>query len=158
MALTAKMKAFVHAKVQGKSNKEAAIAAGFSEKSAGSKGSQLMQNPEVLTYLDGLLKSGGEGAGHESLPLVQAAKEAEFKALESIEDPLEGLKHIWKNPNADIKHRIEALKAALPYTRGKVGEVGIKQGREDAADGVAKSGKFATADERRKQRENRMVS
>lgn len=63
-----------------------------------------------------------------------------------------------ENPNADIKHRIEALKAALPYTRGKVGEVGIKQGREDAADGVAKSGKFATADERRKQRENRMVS
>lgn len=97
MALTAKMKAFVHAKVQGKSNKEASNCRRlFREVRRLKRQSIGCKTPEVLTYLDGLLKSGGVGAGHDSLPLVQAAKEAEFKALESIEDPLEGLKHIWK--------------------------------------------------------------
>lgn len=61
MALTENMKAFVHAKVQGKSNKDSALAAGYSEKSAGSKGSQLAQNPEVIAYLAALLKQGGGG-------------------------------------------------------------------------------------------------
>jgi phage terminase small subunit len=48
------------------------------------------------------------------------------------------------------KVRIEAAKAALPYEFGKVGEMGIKDGREAAAGVVAKKSKFATADEQRK--------
>lgn len=157
MALTEQMKKFAQAKMKtgedGRqlSNKQAAIEAGYSEKSAGSKGSQLAQNPEVLTYLDGLLKSGGEGVALlESMPLGEAAIQAETKEMESVTNSLEFLKSIYKNPRMERKVRIEAAKAALPYEFGKVGEMGIKDGREAAAGVVAKKSKFATADEQRK--------
>ena len=68
------------------------------------------------------------------------------------------LPEIYKNARLERKVRIEAAKAALPYEFGKVGEMGIKEGREQAAGEVAKTSKFATADERRKQRENQRVS
>ncbi|NWK74146.1 terminase small subunit [Acinetobacter sp. SwsAc6] len=167
MALTEQMKKFALAKLKndpttGKqlSNKQAAIEAGYSEKSAGSKGSQLAQNPEVITYLDGLLKSGGEGAGavFESMSLGEAAIQADMKEMESVTNSLEYLRSIYKNSRLERKVRIEAAKAALPYEFGKVGEMGIKEGREQAAGEVAKTSKFATADERRKQRENQRVS
>lgn len=152
MALTENMKAFVRAKVQGKSNKDAAMAAGYSEKSAASKGSQLMKNPEVIAYLDGLLKTGGEGAeALESMPLGEAAIQAEFKEMESVTNSLEFLRAIYKNPRVGHKVRIEAAKAALPYEFGKVSELGVKEGRDAIASEVAKKSKFATADEQRKQ-------
>ncbi|MCL6246509.1 hypothetical protein M5F00_01295 [Acinetobacter sp. ANC 4945] len=167
MALTEQMKKFARAKlkndpVTGKqlSNKQAAIEADYSEKSAGSKGSQLAKNPEVIAYLDGLLKLGGEGAGpaFESMSLGEAAIQADMKEMESVTNSLEYLRSIYKNSRLERKVRIEAAKAALPYEFGKVGEMGIKEGREQAAGEVAKTSKFATADERRKQRENQRVS
>lgn len=159
MALSPKMKAFAHAKMQGMSNKDAALSAGYSEKSAGMKGSQLMAEPEVKSYLASLNAEGGGELGHATLPLVQAADAAELKALESIDDPMEGLKLIWKNPKLDIKHRIDALKSALPYVHGKVGEKGVKQGRADAASDVAdKDDDFATAQNQRAARGQHRVS
>lgn len=158
MALTEQMKKFAHAKLKtgedGRqvSNKQAAILAGYSEKSAGAKGSQLMQNPEVKAYLDSLLKQGGEGAeAFESMPLGEAAIMAELAQLESVDSSLEFLKLIYKNPRLKLADRLFAAKAALPFEHGKVGEMGIKGGRDAAAGEVAKKGKFATADEQRKQ-------
>ena len=52
MALTAKMKAFAQAVVDGLSNKDAAISAGYSEKSAMQQGSKLAKIPEVIAYVD----------------------------------------------------------------------------------------------------------
>lgn len=52
MALTAKMKAFAQAVVDGLSNKDAAISAGYSEKSAKQQGSKLAKIPEVIAYID----------------------------------------------------------------------------------------------------------
>ena len=105
MALTEQMKKFAHAKLKtgedGRqlSNKQAAIEAGYSEKSAGSKGSQLAKDPEVLTYLDGLLKSGGQGAGFvfESMPLGEAAIQADIKEMESVTNSLEFLRSVYRN-------------------------------------------------------------
>jgi len=160
MALTENMKAFVHAKVQGKSNKEAAIAAGYSEKSAGSKGSQLMRDPEVIAYLDGLVKQGGEGvAVLESMPLGEAAIKAEEKEMEQVDNSLEFLRSVYKNPRLERKVRIEAAKAALPYEFGKVGEMGIKQSRENEADNVSNNDDdFATAGNQRAARGQQRVS
>lgn len=165
MALTEKMKAFARAKLKtgpdGRkiSNRDAAIEAGYPEASAGSKGSQLMNNPEVLTYLDGLLKSGGAGAAavFESMPLGEAAIHAELKEMESVEDALGFLRSVYKNPRIERKVRIEAAKAALPYESGKVGEKGIKQGREEAAGDVSENDDdFATARSQREARGQRM--
>ena len=152
MALTEQMKKFAHAKLKtgedGRqlSNKQAAIEAGYSEKSAGSKGSQLAKDPEVLTYLDGLLKSGGQGAGFvfESMPLGEAAIQADIKEMESVTNSLEFLRSVYKNSRLERKVRIEAAKAALPYEFGKVVELGKKQTKKEKAEEAAKSGKFAT--------------
>lgn len=147
MALTAKMKAFAQAKMQGKSNKEAAVMAGYSERSALSRGSQLAVNPEVVNYLASLNLQGGGGIDH--MPLGEAAIQAELKAMDNVTSSLEFLQHIYKNPRLDSKTRIEAAKAALPYESGKILEPGVKVARENAAGEIAKKGKFATADERR---------
>ncbi|MHA3048669.1 terminase small subunit [Acinetobacter sp. ANC 4639] len=149
MALTAKMKAFAQAKLQGKSNKEAAVLAGYSERSATMQGSQLAKNPEVIAYLDSLNNQGGGGILH--MPLGEAAISAELKDMDNVTNSLEFLQYIYKNPRIDRKTRIDAAKAALPYEHGKVAEPGVKQGREAAAGEAAKKGKFATADEQRKQ-------
>lgn len=149
MALTAKMKAFAQAKLQGKSNKEAAVLAGYSERSATMQGSQLAKNPEVIAYLDSLNNQGGGGIEH--MPLGEAAISAELKDMDNVTNSLEFLQYIYKNPRIDRKTRIEAAKAALPYEHGKVAEPGVKQGRDAAAEEAAKKGKFATADEQRKQ-------
>ena len=158
MALTENMKAFVHAKVQGKSNKDSALAAGYSEKSAGSKGSQLAQNPEVIAYLAVLLKQGGEGVeAFESMPLGEAAINAEFSQMESVENSLDFLKAVYKDPRRKLADRISAAKAALPFEHGKVGEKGIKQSRDDeAADVADHDDDFGTAESQLKSREQRV--
>lgn len=160
MALTDNMKAFAHAKFEGKSNKDAALAANYSEKSAGSKGSQLAKDPEVVAYLAALVKQGGEGvAAFESMPLGEAAIKAELEQLKSVDSSLEFLKLIYKSPNFKMADRISAAKAALPFEHGKVGEMGIKQGRESTAEEVAnKDDDFATAGNQRRAREQQRVS
>ena len=149
MALTQKKKDFAAAKMQGKSNKESAVLAGYSERSAVAKGSQLADDPDVVTYLASL-NSHGVG-GLDATPLGEAAIAAEFQAMESVTNSLEFLKTIYKNPRIDRKVRIEAAKAALPYEFSKVGELGLKDEREAVAGKVAKESKFATAEEQRKQ-------
>ena len=158
MALTENMKAFARAKMHGKSNKDAALAAGYSEKSAGSKGSQLARDPEVIAYLDGLLKQGGAGVeAFESMPLGEAAIQADAKEMESVTNSLEFLRSIYKNPRLERKTRIEAAKAALPYEFGKVGEKGVKQGREDHASEVSENDDdFSTAGNQRAARQQRV--
>lgn len=148
MALTQKKKDFARAKMQGKSNKESAVMAGYSERSAGAKGSQLENDPDVIAYLASLNSQGGGGL--DATPLGEAAIQAEFQAMESVTNSLEFLRTIYKNPRIDRKIRIEAAKAALPYEFGKVGEMGVKDGRDAAAGEVAKKSKFATADEQRR--------
>ena len=54
MALTAKMKAFAQAVVDGLSNKDAAISAGYSEKTAMQQGAKLAKNPEIIAYIEKL--------------------------------------------------------------------------------------------------------
>lgn len=131
--LTEKQRKFVQAKLQGKSNKEAAIEAGYSERSAGMTGSQLMQNPLIKSYLESGIKSD-LGDGGTSLPLVASALALE---LETIADPLEYLRSVYTDHRQPEKLRIEAAKAALPYVHGKVGDIGKKQSREDEANDIA---------------------
>ncbi|MEH1135470.1 hypothetical protein ACWXV7_08065 [Acinetobacter baumannii] len=149
MALTQRKKAFAHARFQGKKKEEAAVLAGYSERSAAAKGCQLENDPDVVAYLASLNSQGGGGL--DATPLGEAAIQAEFRAMENVSNSLEILKTIYKNPRIDRKIRIEAAKAALPYEFGKVGEDGVKKVRDNEADQVSRKSKFATADEQRKQ-------
>jgi phage terminase small subunit len=54
MAISEKMKKFAQAIVDGASNKNAAISAGYAEKSASQQGSKLRKDPEVIVWIEKL--------------------------------------------------------------------------------------------------------
>ncbi|KAB0653141.1 terminase small subunit [Acinetobacter bohemicus] len=169
MALTAKSKAFAQAVVDGMSNKDAAISAGYSEKTAMQQGSKLAKLPEVIAYIaklkaDKKLTSTDEkltSSKPKPTASVQVVKVEKIEsgpeqahgqfvgrdeiAIGAPEDPLEYLKTVWMNEQEDPKLRLDAAKAAMPYIHGKVADKGKKQTQEEEAHAAAKSGgKFAT--------------
>ena len=84
---------------------------------------------------------------------------ADIKEMESVTNSLEFLRSVYKNSRLERKVRIEAAKAALPYEFGKVGEMGIKQGRDAVADDVSENDDdFATAGNQRAARGQQRVS
>ena len=174
MALTAKSKAFAQAVVDGMSNKDAAISAGYSEKTAMQQGSKLAKLPEVIAYIaklkaDKKLTSTDEkltSSKPKPTASVQVVKVEKIEsgpeqahgqfvgrdeiAIGSHEDPLEYLKSVWMDKAEDPKLRLDAAKAGLPYIHGKVADKGKKQTQEEEARAAAKSGgKFATRSARK---------
>ena len=162
MALTAKSKAFAQAVVDGMSNKDAAISAGYSEKTAMQQGSKLAKLPEVIAYI-AKLKADKKLTSSKPKPTasVQVVKvekiesgpeqaHGQFVGRDEIsrgakDDPLEYLKSVWTDEGEDPKLRLDAAKAAMPYIHGKVAEKGKKETKADEAKAAAKGGgKFGT--------------
>ncbi|CAB3883354.1 hypothetical protein LMG26689_03598 [Achromobacter animicus] len=139
MALTDKKRRFVQALQSGLSGAKAAIHAGYSEKGAAVAASRLMKDKDVQEALGRVnqvnkLKEEAAAAGMEvSLP--------DLGKLYS--DPLEFLKAVANDPEQDMKLRVEAAKAWVPYVHGKIGEQGKKDAKKQAADKVASGGRFA---------------
>lgn len=169
MALTAKSKAFAQAVVDGMSNKDAAISAGYSEKTAMQQGSKLAKLPEVIAYIaklkaDKKLTSTDEkltSSKPKPTASVQVVKVEKIEsgpeqahgqfvgrdeiAIGSIEDPLEYLKSVWMDKGQDEELRVACAKAALPYVHGKVADKGKKETKTDEAKAAARGGgKFGT--------------
>lgn len=57
-------------------------------------------------------------------------------------DPLLFLRAVAENEEVDIRLRVDCAKALMPYVHGKIGELGKKEQRDNAAKQVA-SGKFS---------------
>ena len=169
MALTAKSKAFAQAVADGMSNKDAAISAGYSEKTAAQQGSKLSKNPEIIAYIEKLTSAKKLTPKSKKLTsekpnqntAVQVVKVEKIEsgpeqvhgqfvgrdevAIGAPEDPLEYLKSVWMNEFEDSKLRLDAAKAAMPYIHGKVAEKGKKETKADEAKAAAKGGgKFGT--------------
>ena len=169
MALTAKSKAFAQAVVDGMSNKDAAISAGYSEKTAAQQGSKLSKNPEIIAYIEKLTsakkltpksKKLTSEKPEQSNPIqvvkvekIESGPEqvhGQFVGRDEIsrgakDDPLEYLKSVWTDEGEDPKLRLDAAKAAMPYIHGKVAEKGKKETKADEAKAAAKGGgKFGT--------------
>jgi len=139
MALTGKKRAFADAVLAGFSNKEAAIRAGYSEKSAGPAGSRLVKEPDVKAHLEAHRKSadgGTKSAPAKFVPLDEAID------IPPTADPVEFLTKVMNEPAADLRLRIDAAKAMLPFKHQKLGEGGKKDQKQDAAK-KAGGGKFA---------------
>jgi len=141
MALTGKKRAFADAVLAGLSNKEAAIRAGFSEKTASAAGSRNVKDPDVKAYID---------KHHEAVPAsAPKGAPAPGPADDAIDipptaDPVEFLTKVMNEPAADLRLRIDAAKAMLPFKHKKLGEGGKKD--EDANKAKqAGAGKFAAA-------------
>jgi phage terminase small subunit len=139
MALTGKKRAFADAVLAGLSNKEAAIRAGFSEKTASAAGSRNVKDPDVKAYLDQRRQTPAT-AGARALPAPGPADEA-FD-IPPTSDPVEFLTKVMNEPAAELRLRIDAAKAMLPFKHKKLGEGGKKDLKDDAAK-AAGAGKFS---------------
>ncbi|QMV54084.1 terminase small subunit [Ewingella americana] len=148
--LTTQKRKFAIALVSGMSKKDAAIKAGYSEKSARSKGSQLAKDPEVIAFINRKKKEKIEvddapNFGKKvNTPAVTPSTEPPEKNISGIgeyDDPLDFLKFVMNDRAEDIDTRKDAAKAMLPYVHSKKGESGKKDAKQAAAQAVAS--KFA---------------
>ncbi|EHU2499040.1 terminase small subunit [Acinetobacter baumannii] len=155
MALTEKMEKFALAIVDGKTNKEAAISAGYAEKTASAAGARLAKDPEIIVYIE-MLKAQKEGRSLTSdSPKVKPKDTPENSGedenpIEEFQfegdDPLDFLIKVMNFNGNKLPLRMQAAMALMPYKHGKVAEKGKKQTKAETAREGSKSGKFATLD------------
>ena len=148
MALTEKMKKFARAIVDGATNKEAAISAGYAEKTASQQGSKLRNDSEIIVYIEKLkAEKEGRSLTSEKPKVKTISTHEDDNPLDNEDyakdDPLQFLIDVM-NKSDDMFLRFNAAKAALPYVHGKVAEKGKKETKADEAKQATNSGKFAT--------------
>lgn len=140
MALTGKKRAFADAVLAGFSNREAAIRAGFSEKTASAAGSRNVKDPDVKAYLDQRRGTGATSGANVTTPPPQADDVVD---IPSTTDPMEFLTNLMNEPAADIRIRADVAKALMPFKHQKLGEGGKKEQKNADAKKVAN--RFAAA-------------
>lgn len=156
MALTGKKQKFAEAKGKGMSNKDAAIAAGYSAASAGAAGSRLAKDPDVLAQLERKAKAK---LPKKSAPAAKAAPakplevpreralddEAEtiWEQATQFSDPKAFLKAAMNDNLTEPKLRVFAANALMPYFHKKLGDTGKKE--QAAVDAKKAAGRFAPA-------------
>lgn len=137
MALTDKKRRFAEALKSGASNRDAAIAAGYSEKTAAQAGSRLAKDPDVLAHI------GRKEALIEAKQQANdAGKPFDIGSLSKMySDPADFLRAVMNDVSEDVKLRVDAAKVLMPYVHAKPGEKGKKAERQERAEKVA--GKFS---------------
>ena len=137
MALTAKSKAFAQAIVDGMSNRDAAIYAGYSVKTASQQGTMLAKNPEVAARINDLKQK------REKVEQLKAKSDTlkEIKKHKCT-DPMDKLLEFMNSGDPEVE--LEAAKVLMPYIHGKVAPIGKKEGEAKEAKQATTSGKFAT--------------
>ncbi len=154
--LTAQKRKFAVALMSGMSQKDAAIKAGYSEKSARSKGSQLAKDPEVIAFIKRKKKEVIETDDTPTFgkkvytPSVNPIKNKEASEAPEeppsitgqYDDPLKFLMAVMNDSTEEIDVRKDAAKAMLPYIHPKKGETGKKDARNAAAKVAAGKSKF----------------
>ena len=140
MALTGKKRAFADAVLAGKSNRDAAIIAGYSEKTASAAGSRLVKDPAIAAFI-----AAARSAAEKGEPAQAPAPGPAFDLTQAMQhsDPMVFLKAAMNDPSLDPKLRIDAAKAMLPFTHKKLGEGGKKDEKQVAAAKVSK-GRFSS--------------
>ena len=142
MALTGKKRLFAEALLAGKSNKEAALAAGYSAASASAAGSRLAKDKDVLAHLQ---RKAAVAAKPKEVTPAPAAPLGSFDLNQALahRDPRAFLLAAMNDALLEPKLRIDAAKALMPFEFAKKGEGGKKEQQADAAKKVAS--RFAPA-------------
>ncbi|VVE49615.1 terminase small subunit [Pandoraea terrigena] len=149
MALNSKKRLFADAVLAGKSNKDAAIAAGYSPATASAAGSRLVKDKDVVAYLAERRKKGATKAkpaqAETDAAMTKAAVAAGFdlNTILTFSDPKAFLLAAMNDQKTEPKLRIDAAKTLMPFMHAKVGETGKKDQRNEAAKKVAS--RFAPA-------------
>lgn len=151
MALTGKKQKFAEAKGKGMSNKDAAIAAGYSAASAAAAGSRLAKDLDVLAALDrkakvkAVRKASPEKEASPAKPRAAAVQpKFDLATALSHSDPKAFLLAAMNDIELEPRQRIEAAKTLMPFMHQKLGEGGKKDAQKDAAK-KAGGGRFASA-------------
>lgn len=139
--LTGQKRKFAIALMSGSTQAAAAIKAGYSEKSARSKGSQLNKDPDVIAFIN---SKRGEITVTAEQQQPKSAQVKESKEPAQYEDPLDFLRSVMNDTHKDIDTRKDAAKAMLPYIHPKKGEGGKKDARNAAAQALAGKSKFGS--------------
>lgn len=158
MALTAKKRLFADAVIAGKSNKDAALAAGYSAKTAAQSGSRLVKDPDVKRYLAkrrgeakatpgdvpdtpeaAKAKDAAKRAAAAATRAANAAAAAGFNldSLLTFKDPRDFLLATMNDAETEQKLRVQAASVLMPYVHAKKGEGGKKDARDEAAKAAA---------------------
>lgn len=147
MALTDKKRRFVDALLSGATNREAAIAAGYSEKTASQAGSKLAKDPAILADIGRRLQQKQESSVEVKPPRKVKGDEPDPDdggelSLTHTDDPRAFLTELMNTDQADMRMRLEAAKTLMPYVHGKVADQGKKDQKADAAKEAGK-GKYS---------------
>ncbi|EQA1580391.1 terminase small subunit [Enterobacter hormaechei] len=130
--LTGQKKKFADALMRGENQTQSAKSAGYSEKTAKIKGSQLAKDKDVLAYME-RVKSLPDGVSEE----VEKTKNNTVPCVEippPYEDPIEVMKKIMNdNILVDPKLSLEAAAKLAPYVCQKIAEPGKKAAKNEAA-------------------------
>jgi phage terminase small subunit len=143
MALTGKKRAFANAVLAGLSNKQAAVKAGYSIKTAGPAGSRLAKDPDVVAHLAALRKKGGKEVEQRMDKAAPVVVEPPPKPTFDINlalmhtDPRAFLMAAMNDGALEPRQRIDAAKALMPFMHQKLGEGGKKDQKQAAAEKVA---------------------
>lgn len=133
--LTGQKKKFADALMKGSNQRQAAIQAGYSEKTAKVKGSQLAKDKDVIGYMERVravnpADSMPEPVGQADLPPVETPPQ--------FDDPIAVMKRIMSdNLLVDPKLSLEAAAKLAPYVCKKMGDTGKKEAKDAAAKKVA---------------------
>lgn len=132
MALTDKKKAFIAAVLAGKSKKDAAIAAGYSAKTASAAGTRLGKDPDIIAFLQ---------IANSAPPTVAAPEHKrvtfDVGSVLMYSDPKAFLLAAMNDPAKADKLRVDAAKSLMPFAHTKKGDGGKKNERADAAKAAA---------------------
>lgn len=150
MALTAKKKAFGDAVLAGKSNKAAAVVAGYSAKTASPAGSRLAKDPDVVAYLGKKKAPKARKTGHTQADGTKAPDAPPgWPFGVKVEEPVtqkkmtarEYLSDVVNDVAADEKLRLDAAKKLIEFEEAKPAAVGKKEARQKDAEKTA--GRFS---------------
>ncbi|MDR5777543.1 MULTISPECIES: terminase small subunit [unclassified Caballeronia] len=144
MSLTNKQRLFVEAYLVDGKGKNAAVAAGYSQRTASIEANRLLKNPRVLAEIERRKKLLDRPAKVDAnLASVAAAAGFDISKAVATRDALEFLIAVFNDPMTEPKLRVDSAKAVVPYQHAKKGEGGKKELRDEAAKKVAS--KFAPA-------------
>ena len=152
MALNARKRAFADAIAQGKSQRQAALAAGYvnNADSLDRTGHRLVRGPDVISYLDRVHSQTTPDVQRVDPPRIVSEVKAPKVSAEPaprrdgdgwVDDPLEYLKRVMNDPLEDPKLRADAAKALMPFIHQRQGETGKKEQKQAAAE-QAGTGRF----------------
>ncbi|HGJ5883392.1 terminase small subunit [Arsenophonus sp.] len=126
--LTIQKKKFAEALHAGKNQREASIYAGYSEKTAKSKGSQLAKDPDVMKYLKMLIGGINISHPHDAKDTVSD---------EDLNDPVKVMTLIMTTHIiTDPKLALEAAAKLAPYVHRKCDALGKKEYKAEKAKAV----------------------